>query len=72
MWIDNYDKDCFLYKTVCPYLKPRYLTFHERIIDVGALDKWWVLETKMKDYDVNESEFNVVKTTSNVDAVSAS
>lgn len=72
MWINNYDKDCFLYKAVCPYLKPKYLTFHERIIDIGVLDKWWILETKMNDYDVNESEFNDVKVASNVDTVSPS
>ncbi|XP_014483140.1 PREDICTED: uncharacterized protein C19orf52 homolog [Dinoponera quadriceps] len=58
IWIDNYDEDCSSYKAVCPYLKPRYITFYERIIDVGFLDKWWILDNKMKDYDVNEIEFN--------------
>ncbi|KAL0117576.1 hypothetical protein PUN28_010408 [Cardiocondyla obscurior] len=60
IWLDNYDKDCSLYKAICPYLKPRYITFHERIIDVGFLEKYWLLERKMKDYDVNEDEFNIV------------
>ncbi|XP_032683480.1 mitochondrial import inner membrane translocase subunit Tim29 [Odontomachus brunneus] len=58
MWVDNYDEKCSLYKAVCPYLKPRYVTFYNRIVDIGFLDKWWVLENKMKDYDVNEAEFN--------------
>lgn len=58
IWIDNYDEDCSSYKAVCSYLKPRYITFYNRIVDVGFLDKWWVLENKMKDYDVNETEFN--------------
>lgn len=61
IWIDNYDKMCSLYKTVCPYLRPRYITFHERIADVGCLGKWWILENKMIDYDVNEAEFSNVK-----------
>lgn len=58
IWIDNYDKDCSSYKAVCSYLKPRYVTSYNRIVDIGFLDKWWVLENKMKDYDVNETEFN--------------
>lgn len=70
IWLDNYDKDCFLYKAVCPYLKPRYVTFHERIVDVGFLEKWWLLDRKMKDYDINEVEFNVVEAISNADTVS--
>lgn len=60
IWLDDYDKMCSLYKTVCPYLKIRYLTFYQRIIDIGFLDKWWILENKMKDYDVNEAEFSNV------------
>ncbi|XP_011860964.1 PREDICTED: uncharacterized protein C19orf52 homolog [Vollenhovia emeryi] len=71
IWLDNYDRDCSLYKAVCPYLKPRYATFHERIVDVGFLEKWWLLESKMKDYDVNEAEFNAAVTGSDIDAVSA-
>ncbi|XP_012532324.1 mitochondrial import inner membrane translocase subunit Tim29 [Monomorium pharaonis] len=68
IWLDNYDKDCFLYKTVCPYLKPRYMTFYERIVDIGFLEKWWILEKKMKDYDVNEAEFSAANNASIVSA----
>lgn len=71
IWLDNYDRDCSLYKAVCPYLKPRYLTFHDRIIDVGFLEKWWLLEKKMKDYDVNEAEFSVAEVINNAGTVSA-
>ncbi|XP_076634611.1 mitochondrial import inner membrane translocase subunit Tim29 [Colletes latitarsis] len=60
IWLDNYDKACTLYKAICPHLKPRYLTFHQRVVDVGCLDKWWVLESKMKDYDINDVEFSNV------------
>ncbi|OXU24874.1 hypothetical protein TSAR_011918 [Trichomalopsis sarcophagae] len=55
VWLDNYDKGCALYKTVCPYLKPRYVTFYQRIVDVGFLDNWWILDNSMTDYDVNDS-----------------
>ncbi|XP_076236028.1 mitochondrial import inner membrane translocase subunit Tim29 [Calliopsis andreniformis] len=57
IWLDNYDKACSLYKAVCPHLKPRYITFYERVVDVGFLDEWWLLKNKMKEYDVNEAEF---------------
>lgn len=60
IWLDDYDKMCFLYKAICPHLKVEYLKFYERVIDVGFLDKWWILESKMKDYDINEAEFDDV------------
>lgn len=58
LWVDNYGKVCGVYKTQCEYLKPRYLTFHERIIDIGFLGSWWILEEKMKEFDVNPSEWD--------------
>ncbi|XP_078043630.1 mitochondrial import inner membrane translocase subunit Tim29 [Augochlora pura] len=61
MWLDNYDEACSLYKSLCTYLQPQYITFHQRIVDIGILGKWWILEEKMKDYDINELEFNNVK-----------
>jgi len=65
VWLDNYSEDCSSYKAVCPYLKPRYINFYERIVDIGFLDNWWFLESKMKDYDINEAEFNTVKAMDN-------
>lgn len=53
LWLDNYDQAASLYKAVCGYTDPQYLTFHERIIDVGFINKWWNLSRKMTDYDVN-------------------
>ena len=58
LWLHDFDKDCKIYKATCPYLKPRYLTFYTRIIDIGFLDNWWVLENSMINYDINETEFN--------------
>lgn len=57
IWLDNYEKECANYKATCSYLKPEYLGFHHRIVDVGFIDKWWILEDKMKEFDVNENEF---------------
>lgn len=57
IWLDNYDENSAVYKAKCSYLKPQYLTFYKRIIDIGFMDKWWLLEDKMHDYDVNIAQF---------------
>ena len=54
IWLDNYDKCCSIYKSVCPYMKPEYFTFHRRIVDIGFLDTWWNLKNIMLNYDVND------------------
>lgn len=54
MWLDNYDRALGLYKATCKFTKPELLTWHNRIIDFGFLDKWWTIEKKMIDYDINE------------------
>lgn len=53
MWLDDYDRDCKLYKCTCKYLRPHFSTFYNRIIDVGFCNKWFVLDKKMIDYDIN-------------------
>lgn len=57
IWVDDYDNTCANYRATCSYLRPRYMTFYQRIIDVGFLNRWWISEEKMRDYDVNEEEF---------------
>lgn len=56
LWIDNYNKDLGIYKAVCGHLKPEYLTFRERIIDVGFNNVWWNLREQLKDFDIKEDE----------------
>lgn len=58
MWIDDYDSAVGLYKANCTYLQPQYLTLYQRVIDVGFLNKWWFIENKMKDYDINPNEWS--------------
>lgn len=53
LWYDNYSPDLGLYKATCDYLQPEYLTFHKRIVDIGWMNTWWTLKSKMIDYDVN-------------------
>lgn len=59
MWIDDYDKAVGLYKASCSYLQPQYLTLYKRVIDVGFLNKWWFIDNKMKDFDINPDEWSV-------------
>ncbi|XP_055635104.1 mitochondrial import inner membrane translocase subunit Tim29 [Toxorhynchites rutilus septentrionalis] len=54
IWLDNYDRGVAIYKAICPYLKPRFVTFHERVIDVGFNNEWLILNKKMVDYDINK------------------
>ncbi|KAJ4433874.1 hypothetical protein ANN_16187 [Periplaneta americana] len=57
MWISDYDEASGLYQAHCDYLGPKYLTFHQRIVDVGFLWRWWLLQKAMTDYDINPLEF---------------
>lgn len=53
LWINDYDRALGLYKATCKYTKPDYLSWHKRIVDIGFLGKWWKIDEKMHDYDVN-------------------
>jgi Translocase of the Inner Mitochondrial membrane 29 len=58
MWVDNYDKHLGLFEAQCDYLKPTYLEIlQKRIVDVGFMNRWWLLKKNMKDFDVNDEEW---------------
>ncbi|XP_045602244.1 mitochondrial import inner membrane translocase subunit Tim29 [Procambarus clarkii] len=57
LWVDNYSKVCGVFKSQCEYLTPQYLTFHERIMDVGFFGTWWGIDAKMKEFDINPEEW---------------
>ncbi|XP_023703312.1 mitochondrial import inner membrane translocase subunit Tim29 isoform X2 [Cryptotermes secundus] len=63
MWISDYDKSSGLYQAHCEYLEPKFLTFHKRIVDIGFLGQWWILQRTMKDFDINPSEFENLQNT---------
>lgn len=47
-----------LYRYNCSHLKPSFIELlKERIVDMGVLGYWLNLELKMKDYDINEEEY---------------
>ncbi|XP_062307015.1 mitochondrial import inner membrane translocase subunit Tim29 [Osmerus eperlanus] len=53
----DYDPDSSLYEAQCSNLSVPWRELPQRILDVGFAGYWWILDTKMKDYDVNEEEF---------------
>lgn len=57
MWVADHSNDCAIYASQCKYLQPKYITFHERIIDVGVFGTWWNMKRKMIDFDINPNEW---------------
>uniref|UniRef100_A0A8C7WWB4 Translocase of inner mitochondrial membrane 29 n=1 Tax=Oryzias sinensis TaxID=183150 RepID=A0A8C7WWB4_9TELE len=53
----DHDPDTTLYEAQCSSLSAPWREIPHRVLDVGFCWRWWVLESKMKDYDVNEEEF---------------
>lgn len=39
------------------------MTFHERIMDIGFLGRWWIIDKKMEEFDINPHEWtkNIVE-----------
>lgn len=54
IWVDNYSDMCNTYECTCSYLELSYIDFFKRIIDIGFINKWWLLEKRMEDFDVND------------------
>lgn len=53
----DFDPDVALYEAQCSNLSVPWREFPQRVLDVGFAGRWWILNSKMKDYDVNEGEF---------------
>lgn len=53
----DYDLDATLYEAQCSNLSVPWRELPQRVLDVGFVGRWWILDAKMKDYDVNEDEF---------------
>ncbi|KAM9312053.1 mitochondrial import inner membrane translocase subunit Tim29 [Gastrophryne carolinensis] len=58
MYEAPYDPQCDLYPTQCPHLKPRWSDFPSRVLDLGFFGRWWFLQQKMQEFDINEEEFS--------------
>ncbi|XP_023281949.1 mitochondrial import inner membrane translocase subunit Tim29 [Seriola lalandi dorsalis] len=53
----SYDPDATLYEAQCSNLSEPWWEFPRRVLDVGFVGRWWILDSKMQDYDVNTEEF---------------
>ncbi|XP_029997460.1 mitochondrial import inner membrane translocase subunit Tim29 [Sphaeramia orbicularis] len=53
----DYDPDTALYEARCSNLSVPWMELPRRLLDVGFVGHWWILDSKMKDFDVNEEEF---------------
>ncbi|XP_056144590.1 mitochondrial import inner membrane translocase subunit Tim29 [Lampris incognitus] len=53
----DYDPDSSLYEAHCSNLSVPWRELPKRVLDVGFAGQWWILASKMKDYDINEEEF---------------
>lgn len=47
---------CSNFHETCPSLQPRLWTWKECVMDVGVWGQWLLLETELKDYDVNNEQ----------------
>jgi len=53
------NSDVALYRYNCPHLKPSVKEFFlDRLVDLNFLGHWIRLEMKMRDYDINENEYD--------------
>lgn len=53
----DHDPDVALYEAQCSNLSVPWKELPERLLDVGFAGRWWILDSKMSDYDVNDEEF---------------
>ncbi|XP_034047234.1 mitochondrial import inner membrane translocase subunit Tim29, partial [Thalassophryne amazonica] len=57
IYYTDYDPDTKLYEAQCSYLAVPWRELPQRILDMGFVGRWLSLDSKMKDYDINEEEF---------------
>jgi hypothetical protein len=58
MWNDKENEETGVFSTNCQYIKPRWTEIvRDRIVDVGFVGQWWLLEKNMRDFDINPSEW---------------
>ncbi|XP_063230958.1 mitochondrial import inner membrane translocase subunit Tim29-like, partial [Bacillus rossius redtenbacheri] len=53
VWADTRDAGLGVYAAQCPHLRPHPRDWPRLLLDVGFLDRWWLLRRAMHDCDVN-------------------
>lgn len=63
----NANPENALFRYNCSYLNPSIKEFfQDRIVDLGLLGHWLMLEVNMRDYDINEQEYQNLAITESV------
>lgn len=57
LWRADYEQDCGLFEAKCAFTKPSVMDFHTRVMDVGVLGRWRLLDYAMRDFDVDPEEW---------------
>lgn len=57
MWLDNYEKGVDVYNAHCDPLKVGWLDLKERVVDIGIMNRWLLLQDSMTDFDINPQEW---------------
>ncbi|GFN80167.1 mitochondrial import inner membrane translocase subunit tim29 [Plakobranchus ocellatus] len=58
VWISEQRDGLDLYTAKCKHTNLPWYQWHEKVVDVGILGKFMVLDKNMKDYDVNQNEWD--------------
>ncbi|KAK5640806.1 hypothetical protein RI129_009353 [Pyrocoelia pectoralis] len=53
IWVDYYSDSCKNSEAISKHLQMSYLDWRYHIIDVGFLNRWWMLSKCMENYDIN-------------------
>ncbi|XP_061741280.1 mitochondrial import inner membrane translocase subunit Tim29 [Nerophis ophidion] len=57
VYFADHDPDSTLYEAQCSSLSVLWRNLPGRVMDVGFAGHWWILDSKMANFDVNEEEF---------------
>ncbi|OQR71457.1 hypothetical protein BIW11_10985 [Tropilaelaps mercedesae] len=54
----DYAPTCQLYQAQCAFYEPTFFELiSERLVDIGIFGRWWLINRKMLNYDINDQEF---------------
>ncbi|KAM7337550.1 hypothetical protein ACRRTK_003669 [Alexandromys fortis] len=59
-----FDAQAGLCQARCRYLQPCWIDIQSRVLDVGFVGRWWILENHMRGCDINETSFSICLHTS--------
>ena len=57
MWVDNFDPQVDLFEAHCKSIKVGWLEWKDKVVDIGVLGRWRLMDQAMIDYDINPHEW---------------